>query len=144
MLYIIDHIEDPLIVFVLDDPVRPEIPVAWRIEDNKQIIMLVDENYKPQAVVCVAYCDFVPSNVDELMIDSNDPTHAIFYTIWSYSAGAGRALIQQSRKHIQEQNKNISRFVTLSPPTEMARNFHLKNGASVFRDNQVTVNYEYK
>jgi hypothetical protein len=34
--------------------------------------------------------------------------------------------------------------VTLSPKTEMARKFHLKNGAEVFRENPDTVNYLYR
>jgi hypothetical protein len=34
--------------------------------------------------------------------------------------------------------------VTLSPKTEMARRFHLKNGAGVYRENSTTVNYIYK
>jgi hypothetical protein len=33
--------------------------------------------------------------------------------------------------------------VTLSPKTEMARRFHLKNGAIIFRENIETINYEY-
>jgi hypothetical protein len=33
--------------------------------------------------------------------------------------------------------------VTLSPKTDMARKFHLKNGAKIFRENEETVNYEY-
>jgi len=44
---------------------------------------------------------------------------------------------------IQEQFENIKRFVTLSPKSEMAKKFHLKNGASIFRENEDTVNYEY-
>jgi len=31
----------------------------------------------------------------------------------------------------------------LSPPTEMARRFHHKNGAVTLRTNEETVNYEY-
>jgi len=38
----------------------------------------------------------------------------------------------------------LKRFVTLSPKTEMAHNFHIKNGAFVFRKNRQSVNYEYK
>jgi hypothetical protein len=34
--------------------------------------------------------------------------------------------------------------VTLSPKTEMARRFHLKNGASELRENSNTINYIYK
>ena len=144
MLYIISNINDPLIEYIKDDPVRPEIPVEWRLSTNKQIFSLIGESNKPQAIVCVAFCNSIPSSVDEMMVEADNPTNAIFYTIWSYNAGAGRTLIQQAQKHIQENYSNVSRFVTLSPPTEMARRFHLKNGASVFRENQATVNYEYK
>lgn len=143
MLYIINNISDPLIEYVKDDPVRPEIPIDWRISNNKQIFSIVEDD-KPQAIVCVAYCDSVPSTVDELMTEAVDPTHAIFYTIWSYNAGQGRTLIQQAQQYIKQQCDNITRFVTLSPPTEMARKFHLRNGATIFRDNNVSVNYEYK
>jgi hypothetical protein len=68
---------------------------------------------------------------------------AVFYTIWSYRPGAGRDLILNAVNYIKNNKPNISRFVTLSPPTEMARRFHLKNGAHVFRENAETVNYEY-
>jgi hypothetical protein len=44
---------------------------------------------------------------------------------------------------IRRQYPEIKRFVTLSPKTEMARRFHIKNGAVVFRENTDTVNYEY-
>jgi hypothetical protein len=73
----------------------------------------------------------------------DDPKVAIFYTIWSYKAGAGRQLIFDAVKYIKENRKDINRFITLSPKTEMARRFHIKNGAVVFRDNMETVNYEY-
>ena len=39
--------------------------------------------------------------------------------------------------------KTVKRFVTLSPCTEMARKFHLQNGAIELRQNEWTVNYEY-
>jgi hypothetical protein len=44
---------------------------------------------------------------------------------------------------MQKQFPEIDRFVTLSPKTEMAKRFHLKNGAVVLRENDTTVNYEY-
>ena len=144
MLHIIKTIEDPLINFVLDDPVRPEIPITWRVEDSNEIFTLVDDNNKPQAIVCVAYCDSIPSSVDELFQENSEPTNAIFYTIWSYSSGAGRQLILQVQSYLKDTCKHITRYVTLSPPTEMARRFHLKNGAIIFRNNTDTVNYEYK
>jgi hypothetical protein len=71
------------------------------------------------------------------------PTTAIFYTIWSYAPGAGVELLRQTVSHIRAQFPTITRFVTLSPKTEMARRFHTKNGAVTFRENLDTVNYEY-
>ena len=38
----------------------------------------------------------------------------------------------------------LNRLVTLSSLTEMARNFHLNNGAIEFQVNQDTQNFEYK
>ena len=67
-----------------------------------------------------------------------------FYTIWSYAPGAGRKLIFDAVEHIKQNNKDITRFVTLSPKTDMAKKFHTRNGAIVFRENEETVNYEYK
>jgi hypothetical protein len=68
----------------------------------------------------------------------------VFYTIWSYAAGAGRRLIQEAQREIQREQPEINTYVTLSPKTEMARRFHLKNGAEVFRENADTVNYLYR
>ena len=143
MLYVINQVDDPLIEYIKDDPVRPEIPVAWRVSDNKKIFTIVDEQHKPQAIVCVAFCETIPTRVEDLFVESKLPTNAIFYTIWSYNAGAGRSLIQQAQKYIRETFENVTRFVTLSPPTEMARKFHLRNGAVVLKENETTVNYEY-
>jgi hypothetical protein len=44
---------------------------------------------------------------------------------------------------IRRQFPTVTRFVTLSPKTEMARRFHIKNGAHVLKENDSTVNYEY-
>jgi hypothetical protein len=77
------------------------------------------------------------------MILPQSATVAVFYTIWSYRPGAGRRLIIAARRWIEENRQDIKEFVTLSPPTEMARIFHLRNGAGVFRVNHDTVNYVY-
>jgi hypothetical protein len=44
---------------------------------------------------------------------------------------------------IKERFPTVTRFVTLSPKTEMARRFHHKNGATTLRENSESVNYEY-
>ena len=40
--------------------------------------------------------------------------------------------------------KSVTRYVTLSPKTEMATKFHLDNGAILLSENELTLNFEYK
>ena len=141
MLNFITNITDPLLEYIKDDPVRPEIPVDFRVSKNKFVSALVDE--KPKAMVCVSLHDFVPENVEDLSKDAESPTTAIFYTIWSYAPGAASELLFETVEQIRKLYPTVERFVTLSPKTEMAKKFHLKNGAAVFRENENTVNYEY-
>lgn len=144
MLYIIQTLDDPLIRLVADDPVRPEIPAEFRVGPHTEIFcMMSEESSSVEAMVCCAYRDSVPNNVLELATDPKEARVAVFYTIWSYKPGAGRKLIIEARKWIEDNRDNIVQFVTLSPPTEMARVFHLRNGASVFRVNPDSVNYLY-
>lgn len=142
MLLLIQDVSNPLLKYIKDDPVRPEIPAESRIGKNKFVSSLVEDD-KPKAIVCVSLHDFVPSSVDDLSKDAEVPTTAIFYTIWSYAPGAGVELLRQTVSQIRAQFPTITRFVTLSPKTELARKFHLRNGASIFRENLDTVNYEY-
>jgi tRNA A58 N-methylase Trm61 len=142
MLSFITNITDPLLEYIKDDPVRPELPKEFRVTENRFVSALVDNDIK--AMVCVGLYDFVPESVDDLKVDVGDPTTAIFYTIWSYVPGAGAELLFQTVEQIQKLYPTVERFVTLSPKTEMAKKFHLKNGAEVFRENETTVNYEYK
>jgi hypothetical protein len=142
MLHVITTLNDPLLDLIKDDPVRPEIPIAARVcEDAAEVFVLILDGV-PSAVTCVRYTQDVPGSVSELD-NSQLPQVAVFYTIWSYQPGAGRALIRQAQSHIQTTKSEITRFVTLSPKTEMARIFHHKNGARTLRENADTVNYEY-
>lgn len=143
MLTFITDLADPLIKFIKDDPVRPELPADFRVSNNRFISSIVGTDDNPKAMVCVALQDFVPGSVSELAQDALEPNTAIFYTIWSYAPGAGQKLLRETVEHIRDQFPNITRFVTLSPKTEVARRFHIKNGAQVFRENEDTVNYEY-
>ena len=52
-------------------------------------------------------------------------------------------MLVEAVKGIQRDYPSVTRFVTLSPKTEVARRFHLRNGAIVFRENLDTINYEY-
>jgi hypothetical protein len=142
MLSFIKDVTDTMLEYIKDDPVRPEISKEFRVGKNKFVSALVEDI--PKAIVCVSLHDFVPKEVDDLKIETDAPTTAIFYTIWSYAPGAGKELLMQTVEEIKKQYPTVDRFVTLSPKTEMAKRFHLKNGADVYRENQDTVNYEYK
>ena len=86
MLHTITTLDDPLLALIKDDPVRPDIPLEFRVsEDARVFVLLADDEYAlPQAVVCVAYKSSVPRNVVELAQISLEPaTVAVFYTIWS-------------------------------------------------------------
>lgn len=143
MLYLIKDFADNLLKFICEDPVRPHIPDVERVGKNKDIFVS-REDEKVNAITCVSYQTTIPVNESELFEQSDDPTVAVFYTIWSYKPGEGRKLIIDSVQYIQQNRKNIKKFVTLSPKTEMARKFHLNNGAIVLRENIESVNYEYK
>ena len=144
-LHIITTLSDPLLELIRDGPVRPEIPREFRVSESCAVFVLLDEQYlKPQAVVCAAYKDSVPKDVLELAVpNEGTPTVAVFYTIWSYAPGAGRRLIRAACAKIKTHRKNITQYVTLSPPTDMARSFHIRNGADVLSVNSDTVNYIY-
>jgi hypothetical protein len=143
MLSLITDCNNPLLEYIKDDPVRPEIPKEFRVDKNKFVICLCDQD-KPSAIVCVSLHDNIPDDVMGLSQITDSPTVAIFYTIWSYVPGAGAKLIFSAVDEIKKMFPSIDRFVTLSPKTEMAKRFHLKNGAQIFRSNETTVNYEYK
>jgi hypothetical protein len=144
MLHLIKSATDQFFDCLKHDPVRPNIPHDFRIGDNRDIFVLKDQDEKVMAITCVSYQNSIPSTEGELFTDNLEPTVAIFYTIWSYTPGAGRKLIFNAVDYIKQTHNNINRFVTLSPPTALARKFHLNNGALVFRENLETINYEYK
>jgi uncharacterized protein YuzE len=142
MLYQIRNLTDSFSSLLYQDPVRPHIPHTQRIGDSKDIFVLKDDNDNVKAITCVSYQQSIPTTESELFLQEQANT-AVFYTIWSYVPGAGRSLIFEAVKYIKENKPEISRFVTLSPKTEMAKRFHHKNGAITFRENQESVNYEY-
>jgi hypothetical protein len=143
MLHTITTITEEIVKLLKDDPVRPEIPVTDRINSNSRIYMLKDGD-QTRAITCVKFLDTIPAAVDELVALVGSAKTAVFYTIWSYTAGAGRELIVKAQQSIREEFPGIDTYVTLSPKTEMARKFHLKNGAGIYRENSDSVNYIYK
>ena len=144
MLHIIKDLQDELTKLIKDDPVRPEIPVDQRVNDNSRIFVLRSDEGEPLAVTCVKFLNSIPESVDDLAQTVVHTNTAVFYTIWSYAAGAGRTLIEQAQAEIRRENPEIETYVTLSPKTDMARKFHHKNGAETYRENANTVNYLYR
>jgi hypothetical protein len=141
-LHHIKDINDPLTRVIKDDPVRPHIPLSQRINDTAEILIL-KAGEEILAATCMQWLSEIPENEDDLKATEPTKDVAVFYTIWSYSPGAGGQLLKEAAKWLKEEYKDIKNIVTLSPQTEMAKRFHLKNGASIRRQNETSVNYEY-
>ena len=137
-----------------EDPVRPELDVIFRRSYGRKIFG-VKYNKEIYAIMCFGFTNEVPTTVKELdlmtrdahlksaMRDQNVGQIAIAYTIWSKKKGGGKLIVKEVFKMIKKSN-HLNRLVTLSPLTEMAKNFHLKNGAIELQVNETTQNFEYK
>ena len=137
-----------------DDPVRPELSNEFRTSFGRKIygVKYLGEIH---AVMCFAFTNNIPKTVDELDLlskdaflqsahrDQNVGKIAIAYTVWSKKKGGGKLIVKEVYKMIKKSN-HLNRLVTLSPLTEMARKFHLRNGAVELQVNDETQNFEYK
>ena len=123
------------------DPVRPHISKEWRTRSGREVYVL-ERDKEIAAVICVAYTDEVPTSENDMKwVGTNT---AVFYTVWSYKPGAGREIVNGVAERIKAQRPWVKRYVTLSPLTEMARNFHIKNGAKFIGKHQDCQNFEYE
>tara|TARA_B100001741_G_scaffold302488_1_gene291689 strand:- start:1522 stop:2142 length:621 start_codon:yes stop_codon:yes gene_type:complete len=136
-----------------EDPVRPELDNIFRRSYGRKIygVKYMGEIH---AVMCFAYTNEIPKNVDELDKFSHDAflqsAHrdqnvgkiAIAYTVWSKKKGGGKLIVKEVFKKIKKSN-HLNRLITLSPLTEMATRFHLRNGAKLLQINETTQNFEY-
>ena len=140
---------------ILEDPVRPELDNLFRTSYGRKIygVKFKDEIH---AVMCFAFTDEIPKSVQELELFSQDAflknvqrdpdkvgRIAIAYTVWSKKKGGGKLIVKEVYKMIKKSN-HLNRLVTLSPLTDMARKFHLRNGAVELQVNENTQNFEYK
>lgn len=126
---------------IAEDPVRPHIPYEKRFGDGRNVVVL-EKDGKIAAIVCTALCDIVPST-EEQMFEYANPYGDVLvaYTVWSYSKGAGREIINMLRDSAIDEK--CARLVTLSPLTEMAERFHIKNGAVFLARYAECQNFEY-
>ena len=137
-----------------EDPVRPELDVKFRTSYGRKIFGV---KYKKEicAIMCFGYTNEIPKNVKELDLmtkdahlqstlrDKNVGKIAIAYTVWSKKKGGGKLIVREVFKKIKRSN-HLNRLITLSPLTDMARNFHLRNGAIELQINEESQNFEYK
>ena len=136
-----------------EDPIRPELDNEFRTSFGRKIYGV---KYKREihAVMCFAFTNEIPKNVKELDLLSKDAflqsatrdqkvgKIAIAYTVWSKKKGGGKLIVKEVYKKIKKSN-HLNRLVTLSPLTEMAKKFHLRNKAKLLRVNETTQNFEY-
>ena len=139
---------------VTEDPVRPELSLEFRQAYGRKIYGIKDEEGDIAAVMCFAFTHGIPKSVEEMDTMSQDAamqaihragvqgSTAIAYTVWAKKKGGGRAIVNEVYKMVKKSN-HLNRLVTLSPLTEMARNFHIKNGAKELQVNETTQNFEY-
>ena len=138
---------------IKEDPVRPELNLDFRRSYGRKIFGV---KYKKEicAIMCFGFTNEIPVTVKELDLmtrdaylksahrDQNIGQIAIAYTIWSKKKGGGKLIVKEVFKMIKKSN-HLNRLITLSPLTEMARNFHLNNGAIELQVNEETQNFEY-
>ena len=139
---------------VTEDPVRPELSLEFRQAYGRKIYGIKDEEGDIAAVMCFAFTNDIPKSVEEMDVMSQDAAMqaihragvqgsiAIAYTVWAKKKGGGKHMVNEVYKMIKESH-HIDRLITLSPLTDMARKFHLKNGAKELQVNLTTQNFEY-
>ena len=137
-----------------EDPVRPELDNSFRTGYGRKIFG-VEYQREIHAVMCFAYTNEIPKSFEELeklstdaflqtaMRDQSGGRIAIAYTVWSKKKGGGKLIVKEVFKNIKKSN-HLNRLVTLSPLTEMATNFHERNGAKLIQINETSQNFEYK
>jgi len=137
-----------------EDPIRPELDNNFRSSYGRKIFGV---KYKGEihAVMCFAFTNEIPKSVEELDMMSKDAflqsirreyqvgKIAIAYTVWSKKRGGGKLIVKEVFKLIKKTH-HLNRLITLSPLTEMARKFHLSNGAVQIQVNETTQNFEYE
>ena len=139
---------------VSEDPVRPELSLEFRQAYGRKIYGIKDEEGDIAAIMCFAFTHDIPKSVEEMDTMSKDAAMqavhragvqgsiAIAYTVWAKKKGGGKHMVNEVYKMMKQSN-HLNRLITLSPLTDMARKFHLKNGAKEVQVNTSTQNFEY-
>jgi hypothetical protein len=151
---------------IKDDPVRPELfeDNSVRFEDPFHVYAEVnDETGEIAAVVCTIVCRFVPQDEYQIKLIGMGKLEQIEkelkereelygelgtvlcpYSVWSYQRGHGRKLINNLLEAAPIMHPEVDAVITMSPHTDTALRFHMRNGAAIFSTNAKCVNYEYE
>lgn len=157
--------------YIKDDPVRPDLfdDDARRFGDNFHVFADADVHGDTgevivNAMLCAVISPFVlrqEADLRELATESgtlNDFEEALVsitgreglasvftpYSLWSYKKGAGKKLMDALLDVVPVKFPEVTHIITMSPPTKMAMEFHVSNGAMLLSPNVETINYEYK
>jgi hypothetical protein len=152
--------------YINDDPVRRSLfeDNRTRFKGNFRVYADVDKDtegfgFKVNAIVCVVVCPFLPQTEEQLRLYATgelgvnegelgvgERTGIILcpYSLWSYSRGAGKRLLNDLLECAPVLHPDIDHVITMSPPTQMAMHFHVGNGAVLLSPNTETINYAYE
>ena len=146
---------------VAQDPVRPELDLAFRTSFNRQIYGLQHQGFTLGAI-CVAFTHEVPHSLRELdllsqiaylrtfeglwtrdmPVPEKSERIAVGYTVWSNRSGAGRIIMDKVVAHMSAR-QDVDRLITLSPLTPGATHYHIRNGARLLNISLTSQNFEY-
>ena len=157
--------------YMKDDPVRPDLfeDDTLRFGDNFHVFADADVDGDTgevivNAMLCAVISPFVlrqEADLRELATESgtlNDFEEALVsitgreglasvftpYSLWSYKKGAGKKLMDALLDVVPVKFPEVTHIITMSPPTKIAMEFHISNGAMLLSPNVETINYEYK
>ena len=97
------EIQDDELQLLDDDPVRPSISVDEKMANGK--VFVLESDGMIDAVICVMFTDKVVTTEKELLDNAStiikenqESSVAMFYTLWSYKKGSGRAIVFEVQK----------------------------------------------
>lgn len=131
-----DSVPDEFLGYVYQDPVhdiRSGRALDRRCREDRDIFFMC-EGADPAAVLCVAYTQGLPNDIDEILndnspvIDREQATHAIFYSVFRTSVDTdsrslGADLVLSAAEIVREKNPNVTNFVTMSPIPNLRKYF---------------------
>ena len=134
-----------------EDPIRPELDNKFRTSYGRKIYGV---KYKNEicAIMCFGFTNEIPKTVKEQDLMTKDAhlqsirrDQKVGKINCLYMVKEERWINLLLKKYSKiKKSKHLNTLITLSPLTDMARNFHLRNGAIELQVNNETQNFEYK